>query len=221
VVSPSPVLSLSGVAKLYGPKLVFKDLSLAVYPGEIWLLVGANGAGKSTLLSVMSGLSKPDRGTVIRHLPPERMGYLGHKTFIYPRLTALANLAFWARLYGLPAGRKELLAALERVGLSRVAEEEAGTFSRGMAQRLNLARVFLPEPGLIFLDEPATGLDARSSDVLVAALVGARKRGAAMVWVSHAVHRDLALADNVLHLDAGRAAYVGPARDYTPEGAVC
>ena len=90
-----------------------------------------------------------------------------------------------------------------------------------MAQRLSLARVFLTEPKLIFLDEPGTGLDARSAAMLRSEILAARQRGAALVWVSHQVRADMSVADNVLHLEGRRAAYCGPAREFTPTEAIC
>ena len=215
------MLRLSEVAKFHGPRLVFRKLSFELGAGLVLLVVGPNGAGKSTLLRIMAGLSRPTAGAVDLGCPAGAVGYVGHQTFIYPRLTALENLRFWARLYGLDAGDAALAAALERVGLERAAHEMAGNFSRGMAQRLSLARAFLPQPQLLFLDEPGTGLDQRSLGVLHAEIAAARGRGAAVVWVSHDVAGDLPRADLVLALEGGGCAYFGPARNFTPVGALC
>lgn len=213
----APLVSCTGVAKFYGHKLVFKGVSLAVLPGEIWLLAGENGAGKSTLLRLLAGLARPDAGEVERGAPAGGIGLLGHETFIYPHLSALDNLRFWAGLHGCAADRDALLAILSRVNLAAVAEENAGRFSRGMAQRLALARVLLLSPELLLLDEPGTGLDVRSRAMLDREIVAARERGAGLVWVSHHVARDLAMADKVLHLKGGHAAFSGPAADFRPE----
>ncbi len=208
------VLRLDGVAKLYGGRLVFRDLSLEVRPAAVLLVAGPNGAGKSTLLRIMAGLSRPSAGRVERRVAVERMAYLGHHTFLYPQLTALENLRFWARLHGLHPSHEDLAAALSRMELLPAAMERAGRFSRGMAQRLNLARVLLLAPDLLFLDEPGAGLDVRSTGILAAEITAARARGAAVVWVSHHLDRDVALADTVLEIDKGAAAFLGPARDY-------
>ena len=205
------VLSLDRVAKFYGDKPVLREVSLSLAAGQVLLVAGENGAGKSTLLKVMAGLSRPSAGTVRQGVDQARVAYLGHATFLYPRLTALENLRFWARIYGVPGDEAALSAALERVGLAAAGHEEAGAFSRGMAQRLSLARVFLTAPQLIFLDEPGTGLDVRSRDVLRAEIRAARDRGAALVWVSHALAEDLACADLVLTLEKGRVGSFGPA----------
>ncbi|MDY0304971.1 MAG: heme ABC exporter ATP-binding protein CcmA [Desulfovibrionaceae bacterium] len=217
----APVLSARRLTKFYGDKLVFRDVSMELGPGRVLLVVGGNGAGKSTLLKILAGLLKPSEGEVESGAAEGRTAYLGHATFIYPRLSARDNLAFWARMYGLPADEDRLGAALARVGLARVAQERAGGFSRGMAQRLNLARVFLVEPELLFLDEPGTGLDAASQDILRAEIAGLRQRGAAVVWVSHDLAGDRDRADLLLALDRGRRAFFGPAADYRPEAPSC
>ncbi len=198
------VLRCADLAKRFGDKAVFAGVGLSLEAGRVLLVVGENGAGKSTLLRVLSGLSRPSAGTVERAAPPERTGFLGHRTFLYPRLSAVDNLRFWARLFGLPSGEDDVLPLLERVGLTHAAFEEAGSFSRGMAQRLSLARVLLPEPELIFLDEPATGLDTASRALLRQEIAAARERGASLVWVSHDLAGDLALADAVLELAGPR-----------------
>jgi len=214
------LIRLAEVAKFYGSKLVFKKLSLEVAPSSVLLLVGANGAGKSTLLRIMAGLSRPTAGEVEMNVPAEKIGFVGHQTFIYAKLSAVENLRFWARLYNLEASDEAMLAALERVGLKQAAYEEAGSFSRGMAQRLSLARAFMTKPELLFLDEPGTGLDKRSAEVLHREITAARERGAGVVWISHDVAGDLARADRVFAIADKGCGYFGPAADYVPAGAV-
>lgn len=213
----APLLELAGVAKFYGPKLVFKDVSMAVRPGEVWIVAGENGAGKSTLLRIMAGLAKADAGRVERGVEPGGVGLLGHETFLYPHLSALDNLRFWAGLHERPADEDALRGALARVGLTAAAGEQAGRFSRGMAQRLSLARVLLLAPALLLLDEPGTGLDARSRAMLEAEIAAARERGAGLVWVSHHLGHDLSRADKVLYLKGRRAAWCGDAAGFRPE----
>ena len=217
----SALLTVKRAAKFYGQKLVFKEVSCSVGPGEILLVAGHNGAGKSTLMRIMAGLSKPSAGEVELHVEPERSAYLGHATFIYPGLSARANIKFWAAMYGLAPSADEVSALLARVGLEKAAEEKAGSFSRGMAQRLNLARIYLVDPALIFLDEPGTGLDPRSLTTLRREITGFRDRGTGVVWISHHVAEDAALADTVLSLGGQRVEYFGPAREFHPaeEGA--
>jgi heme exporter protein A len=211
------VLDLRRVSHFFGSRLIFKGVSCALAPGSIMLVAGPNGAGKSTLLKIMAGLLAPRSGTVQRRVPDRAMAFMGHQTFVYPALTALGNLEFWNRIYDKGLDDVGLLGLLERVGLKGFALEAAGTFSRGMAQRLSLARVLLVEPDLLFMDEPSTGLDTASQSLLHAELESARERGAGIVWISHDLERDLGRADTVLQL-AGRAmGYFGPAAEFPAE----
>lgn len=214
-----PLVELTGVAKFYGAKLVFKNVGLRLDRGRLLLLAGHNGAGKSTLLKIIAGVSRPDAGTARLGVQAGRVGYLGHDTFNYPKLTAVENLRFWAALHGRKVDGEGARQALERVGLGAVAEERAGVFSRGMAQRLSLARVFLLEPELALLDEPFTGLDAASRRTLWAEIEAAKARGVGFVLISHAVREDLARADLALLLANRRGAYCGPAEGFPAEEA--
>jgi heme exporter protein A len=197
------LLELRGIAKFFGHRCLFKSVDLAVTRGTAILLTGANGAGKSTLMRLMAGLMRPSAGSCECYAAEGRVAYLGHATFVYPGLTALENLAFWKNAQGLPLKEADLLALLERVGLERHAHERAGIFSRGMAQRLNLARALLAGPELLLLDEPGTGLDGRASGILREEIRRARQRGAGIVWISHDVAADAPLADRVLSLERG------------------
>lgn len=213
------LLKLDKVAKFYGNRLIIKDVSCTVEPGTVTILAGPNGAGKSTLLKIMAGLSEPTAGEVELTVENDSIGYVGHQTFIYPDLSALENLSFWSSLHGQKNDDETLLAALDRVELKRFAFERAGCFSRGMAQRLNLARVFLLQPSLILLDEPGTGLDVRSMIILHNEIAAAKERGAGLVWISHSVAADLVRADKVLAIRDKKVEYFGEAQGYTPEAA--
>ena len=209
------MLHLHRVAKLFGLKAVLRNVSCTFAPGSITLLVGDNGAGKSTLLRMAAGLSRPSAGEITR-AENAVIGYVGHATFLYPGMTALENLAFWARLYGTSTREKDLLALLDQVGLAAHAHERAGVFSRGMAQRLNLARVLMRPADLLLLDEPGTGLDASSRALLREQMRAARDRGACVIVVSHDYADDSAVADRVVALRNGVIAYDGPPSGYTP-----
>lgn len=216
----SVLLRLNSVAHFYGPRLIFKEVSLAVRRHSVTLLAGANGAGKSTLLKIMAGLIRPAAGEVVPAQRVElngglKIGYLGHQTFIYPELTAAENLHFWVRMHGKAFGAEDCLEALRRVELDAFAEEKAGAFSRGMAQRLSLARVFLLEPDLLLLDEPATGLDVRSTGILYRELEAAKSTGAGIVWVTHSLESDLGRADAVAVLHNKQLRLYDPASSFS------
>ncbi len=192
------LVRLRRVSRFFGERPVLRNIDLDVVPGEVLLVVGPNGAGKSTLLRIAAGLMPPSEGDVDVSLEPGEIGYVGHKTLIYPKLTARANLRFWLRLSGRSRDDAAVDRALDRVGLARFADEEAGIFSRGMAQRLSLARVFLTAPRLLLLDEPATGLDPASGAMLRREIREAADAGAAVMWVSHTIAADLPACDRVV-----------------------
>ncbi|AGW13967.1 ABC transporter ATP-binding protein [Megalodesulfovibrio gigas] len=211
-----------GLGKFYGPRLVFKDVQFTLHAGECLLLAGPNGAGKSTLLKILAGLTPADAGVCDLTVGHDRLGFLGHVTCIYPQMSGLENLRFWARVHGLSLDDEVLRARLAAVNLADAADDRAGAYSRGMAQRLNLARVFLNEPDLLLLDEPGTGLDVASSAMLTRSIRQARERGAGVIWISHHLERDLPEANAVLALSGrGAPAYHGPAAGYTPEACTC
>ncbi len=204
------LLQVQNVAKFFGNRCIFKNVSFDIAENSLSLLMGANGAGKSTLLSILAGLARPSVGQLHCHVHEHDIGYLGHSTFLYAGLTAIENLRFWGELYGLDTNDPKLTHILERVDLAPFTHEKAGVFSRGMAQRLNLARVLLLEPKLWLLDEPCTGLDVSSASLLRTEVSKARDRGAGIVWISHDLAADAPLADRLLQLEKGSLIYDGP-----------
>jgi heme exporter protein A len=178
------LLRLRDIARFYGRRLVFSDISLDLSRGEVLMLCGPNGAGKSTLLNIMAGLVRPSSGTVLCN-GELRIGMVGHHSCVYAELSALENLRFWAGLHGLRLSDKELTGMLEHMHLAAFAHEKAGTFSRGMTQRLDLARAFTVNPDMLLLDEPASGLDEASLAVLRDETAAAAGRGAGVVLITH------------------------------------
>jgi heme exporter protein A len=208
------LLELKNVAHFFGQRLIFKDINLKINSGQIYILAGPNGAGKSTLLKIMAEIIRPSHGEVQPGLSREQIAYLGHQTFIYSSFSALANLNFWNSLYNLRLDEAELIQILDRVGLKAFAYEQAGNFSRGMAQRLSLARVIMLKPGLLFLDEPGTGLDSDSRRMLITEVVAARKRGAGVVWITHD-REDFLVADHIFFLQNKKITFSGPGKDFS------
>ena len=210
-----PVLEVQGIERSFGEQVVFRSLTWRLDAGTVGVVMGPNGAGKTTLLQVMAGLLLPSRGTVWvtgRRAHPgdpgwrRQVGYVGHRPLCYPELTAQENLVFFGRLYGLAAGEAEERARhlLDRLGLAGVADRPAGQLSRGLAQRLEVARAMVHRPRLWLWDEPFTGLDAPAARLLEDLLRGHTAEGGTAVVVLHEPRRALALADQVFLLAGGQ-----------------
>lgn len=221
--APRHELRVQGLTKSFGEHYALIELDATFKGGEVCALLGPNGAGKSTLMNLLSTLMAPSEGELwvdgralsevgARHLRA-RIGYVGHHTMIYGPLTATENLAFFAELYGLshPEGLKGLVAErLEEVGLSEAAHRPAAGFSRGMAQRLSLARALLPDPAVLLLDEPFTGLDQAGVSQAEALILKHKARGAVVIASSHDLSVMERISDVALMLKRGRRAYSGP-----------
>ncbi|WP_457571607.1 ABC transporter ATP-binding protein [Desulfovulcanus sp.] len=208
------LVELRNVAHFFGQRLIFKDINLEILSGHIYILAGPNGAGKSTLLKIMAEIIEPSQGEVRLAVPREQIAYLGHQTFIYSSLSALGNLNFWNSLYGLGLSEDELIQILNRVDLGTFVYEKAGNFSRGMAQRLSLARVIMLKPKLLFLDEPGTGLDKNSRDRLISEIIAARKDGAGIVWITHDME-DFSFSDHIFFLRGKKIIFSGPSKEFS------
>ncbi|MFO7818553.1 MAG: ABC transporter ATP-binding protein [Thermodesulfobacteriota bacterium] len=211
--SRSALIAFKNAGCKYGRRSVVEGVSFDLFPGEIILLVGPNAAGKSTLLKIAAGLIGPQTGEVSRRREI-RIGYLAHDSFIYSDLSAFDNLKFWAGFHGDRSSENDLLQVLRRVQLERSAWEKAGGFSRGMVQRLSLARVLLLNPEVVLLDEPGTGLDAESKKILFREVMQARDGGTGIIWVSHDLQADSGKADAVLALEDGKQVFWGPVNEF-------
>ena len=207
-------VSVRSLEKRFGPIVALRGIDFDIEGGQAVAVIGPNGAGKSTLLRILAGLSRSTTGTVdIRRngRTPQRrgearawVGFAGHATLLYPTLTARENLVFHGRLQGVsdPAARADRL--LEEEGLTAVADRPTGTFSRGMAQRVSIARALVPDPPLLLLDEPFTGLDRRAGDRLSERLRRLRDEGRAVLLVTHDLPRVSEIGDSALILLSGR-----------------
>jgi ABC-type multidrug transport system ATPase subunit len=160
------LISARGLGRSFGRKRVLRDLDLDVAERELLLVTGPNGAGKSTLLALCAGLLAPTAGELDVAVARGRIGYLAHEPLVYRELTALENLDLFGRLYRVPERRERIGMLLERFGLWDARAERAGTFSRGMLQRLALCRALLHDPELLLLDEPFAGLDDQGGDLV-------------------------------------------------------
>ncbi len=209
-------VAVEGVWKFFGDYPALRDVHLSIAPGASLALIGRNGAGKTTLLRILAGLSKPGKGQVRMFgadardpATRRRIGILGHGSSIYDELTARENLRLFARLYDIPQPEKSAREWLERTGLDRVADSLVREFSRGMRQRLALARAFLHDPSVLLLDEPFTALDDRAVAILQTLLRDARARDRTIIMSTHQLREALELATHVALLDRGKLAHYG------------
>ncbi len=209
-----------GVGKRFGRAVALEGLDLQLSAGTSLAVVGPNGAGKSTLLRLVAGLLRPSSGELLvagvragRREARARVGLIGDSSFLYPQLSARENLLFAARLYGVPQPGERARVLLEEEGLAPVAERRAGAFSRGMAQRLAIARGLVHDPEIVLLDEPFNALDRAAADRLAARLAALRSGGRSLVLVTHDLARAAELCDRVLVLAEGRVAHACGAAD--------
>lgn len=193
---------------------VLDDVTFQAGPGETVGVFGPNGSGKTTLLRVFATLLRPNAGllTLFGGNPDSedarhRIGFLGHDSFLYPDLTAEENLRFYGKAYRVSPLADRIAAQLQHVGLDRWQHTPVRHFSRGMEQRLALARTLLHDPDLILLDEPHTGLDTAAQDVLHDALGRAAARGKTVMLSSHDFERCRDLCTRVVLLHRGRLAW--------------
>lgn len=211
-------LDLKGLTKQFGTRKAVNALNLQLPTGAFLSVFGPNGAGKTTLLRLLAGLARPTAGTAlvcgldVREQPEElraRLGLVSHQPLVYPDLNALENLEFYGRLYGVPRPRERALELLEAVGLKNRRLDAVKTFSRGMTQRLTIARALVNDPALILLDEPYSGLDPHAAQVLDRLLAEVRP-GRTFVMVSHDLAKGHELATHLLVMERGRLAHFAP-----------
>ena len=221
-----PPVAARGLQRRYGAVLALRGVDLTLQRGEFLTIFGPNGAGKSTLLRILSSLARPTAGAVSifgfdpRRQPDEvrrRLGLIAHSSFLYGGLTARDNLRFHARLFDLDDAAARVEHSLADVGLADRADDPVRGFSRGMQQRLCIARALLHEPELVLLDEPYTGLDQHASRMLRSILEQVRGRGRSVVMVTHHLEEGLGISSRLAIMTRGRMAWESPAASLTRE----
>jgi len=208
----SMALHVHGVSKTFVTRPVLRGIDLAVPKGQAVCLCGINGAGKSTLLRIAAGLLRPDGGTVIvngfdirKHVEAAKrqIGVISHASMVYPELTVFENLAFAARLYGVAGRAARIEELLAGTALTSFRHDRAGILSRGLLQRLAIARALLHEPVVLLADEAFTGLDADVSERLVAIFDQFVRGGGTILMTTHDTRMGLRCCHRVVILDHG------------------
>jgi len=194
---------------------VLRGINLEIEDGEFLTIFGANGAGKTTLVKIIATLLSPTYGSVTvdgfdtKASPIDvrkRIGVISHETYLYHELTARENLLFYGRMYGVGGLQERVSGVMELVGLEARANDRVGTFSRGMKQRLSIARAILHDPPILLLDEPYTGLDQRAAETFDRVLESAGASGKTRVMVSHDMEKGLA-CDRAVIISRGEIAH--------------
>lgn len=226
------MIELRKLTKAFGSKVALRGIDLRVAPGESLVIFGPNGAGKTTLIRILSSLSRPTGGKALiggldlaTHADGIRryLGVVSHAPLLYDSLTAEENLRFFARLYNLAAPGPRIADLLAQVGLTARRNDLVRTFSRGMVQRLAIARALLHDPQVLLLDEPDTGLDPQAAEMLHGLLAQLSRTASAdaaaprtIVTVTHSIERGLAIADRAVILAGGRIVFEAATAGMTP-----
>jgi heme exporter protein A len=208
----APAVAVRALEKWYGPHPAVRGLDFDLHTGDFLTLFGPNGAGKTTLLRLLAGSLRPTRGEIrfADRVSTEsnewrrRIGVLSHQTYLYGQLTAEENLRFYGRLFEVESLETRILELLSRVGLSDQRRTRVRTFSRGMQQRLALARTLLHDPEMVLLDEPYTGLDPHAALMLRGVLQQLHDGRRTVLLVTHNISQGLELANRVAIQVAGR-----------------
>lgn len=224
-----PAIEVQGVAKVFGFRPVLRGVDLSIQTGQSITLFGPNGAGKTTLMRLIATLARPTTGRILingydslkyGNAVRAMLGVVSHRSLLYFDLTAQENLQFYARLYDLPPEQRSerITDLLEAVGLTKRAADLVQTYSRGMQQRLAIARALLHQPTIILLDEPYTGLDQDAAASLDRVLHQVRSAGRTILMTTHNIERGLAYADRVLILHRGKIAFQAEAAEIRAAG---
>ncbi|MEJ6949490.1 heme ABC exporter ATP-binding protein CcmA [Natronospora cellulosivora (SeqCode)] len=217
-------LVVENLKKRLAGKEVLKGISLNLQEGEILSIFGPNGAGKTTLLNLLSTLSTPAKGKIIlmgediRKTSAKikrKVGLVSHKTFLYDSLTAYENLEFYAQMYSLSNYEDRILTVIREVGLDYCLYDLVDSFSRGMKQRLAIARAIIHYPELLLLDEPYTGLDQHAIVILNKIIKDLNKKGRSTVIVTHNLEQGFKISDKFIILLNGSIKYSARTSNYT------
>ena len=210
----NPAITVEHLTKSFGGRKAVDNVSFTLPEGAFLSVFGPNGAGKTTLLRMLATLARPTEGVItlaginLKEEPEqvrEAIGLISHNPMLYPDLTAEENLLLYAKLYGVRDPQKRVVELLDAVGLKHRRLDRVRTFSRGMTQRVSIARALVNDPSVVLLDEPYSGLDPHAMRIFDA-LIDSVRENRTFVMVSHDLDKGLALASHVLVLARGRGA---------------
>jgi len=219
-------IEVRGLRKEFGVLKAVDGISFDLKRGEFLSVFGPNGAGKTTLIKILTGLTRPTSGSarVAGYEVAEgksemrrEIGVISHSSALYGDLTPMENLIFFGKMYGLERPQESALSALEDVGLAQRRNDRVRTFSRGMVQRLSIARAILHDPSLLFLDEPFTGLDIHASNVLKEHLQTLHNKKRTILMTTHDVSCGLEMCDKVALQVMGRFAFFEDVKEVDKE----
>jgi len=213
-----PAIRVRKLTKAFGHLTALRGVDLELAEGEFLTLFGPNGAGKTTLIRILASLARPSSGTV--HIRGQdlgkeatavrrQIGLISHQPLLYGDLTADENLRFFAQLYDLPDAAARINAVLEQVGLVSRRRDPVRTYSRGMVQRLTIARAVLHDPAIMLLDEPYTGLDLQAADMLRGVLQELAASNRTVILTTHNLEQGLEMCDRAAVLNRGRIGWQG------------
>ena len=215
-------IRIEGLSRHFGRHIALHKIRTTLRAGEITGLLGANGAGKTTLLNILAGTEEPTAGTVhydtwswqqmARH-GRHQIGWVSHAPMVYHDLTGIENLLFFANMYQLPDAKKRCEAWLDRVGLTHAMHQRVESYSRGMLQRLTIARALLHDPSLLLLDEPLTGLDRAARTLIGELFTQQRERQRLLLMSTHDLQALAEIAQRIIILRRGQIAYDGPSAE--------
>lgn len=224
--SAVPAIQIHGLTKHFGDFQALRGIDLEVKHGESLVIFGPNGAGKTTLIKILATILNPSSGSVtidglgLKDKAEEvrrRIGVITHQTFLYGNLTARENLEFYGRMYDVPALRERILEVAALVEMTARLDDRVSTLSRGMQQRISIARAMLHRPAVMLLDEPETGLDQQAMSMLWLVLRSG-EGDHTIILTTHNLERGLELGERVLIMARGKIAYECPVRGLSLDG---
>ncbi len=220
------MIKVTSLRKSYGPVDALRGINLNIKLGEFLTIFGPNGAGKTTLLKILSTIITPSSGEVVidglnvkkaNHVIRKKIGVISHKTFLYENLTAIENLLFYARMYDVGRPKDRALKLIRQVGLKGRENHRVKTFSRGMEQRLSIARALIHNPNIIYLDEPYSGLDQHAALMLRNILKNLHTQDRTIVMTTHNITHGLEISDRIVIQVRGKIVLEDRTDNYTAE----